>query len=383
MQIDKPIKIDNYAQRNKKKMKLFHDIQKKMNAMIAEAQKNDPANIVFESLFENSKILTIIDDTGNPWLKAKDVSTVLEYQDKDQSIRDHTEKCDRITFKQLKSCPSFSRASKIMGGKNHPIKITYQTMFINESGVNSLILGSKKPVAKKFKQWLTSEVIPSIRKFGKYTHKQHKPKQFVEDGIPVFSNKSILSNPEVKQYLELYIRNHKIDIPNYSEIQTLLIASDNISITDYDKKHVLYYFMTSITNANDNRMIVKLGYTADILERYSSLQKEYGCKFVLVAIKQINSQQDEKQFHKLIKMKHPELNYVIRLGEKCKDELYYFDPRITNMYESFTVAPAYVPKTQYDVEYMKYAAMKEQEHRLRVEAEIKLLELKMKLNQIS
>ncbi len=44
-----------------------------------------------------------------------------------------------------------------------------KTIFINESGLYSLILGSKKPEAKKFKHWVTSEVLPAIRQFGSYS----------------------------------------------------------------------------------------------------------------------------------------------------------------------------------------------------------------------
>ena len=49
------------------------------------------------------------------------------------------------------------------------LKLDHKTIFINESGLYSLILGSRKPIAKKFKHWITSEVLPSIRKHGSYT----------------------------------------------------------------------------------------------------------------------------------------------------------------------------------------------------------------------
>jgi len=315
--------------------------------------QND-VNTLFDSLFENCKILTIVDDNGGIWFKAKDVASVLEYKDCDDSIREHVDQEDKMAFSEIKSCPDFSRASKMMREKKSRIKITYQTIFINESGINSLILGSKKPIAKRFQKWLTSEVIPSIRMKGKYVHKEHKPKKFIENGIPTFTSKSILNDNTVKHYLEQYHNNAKINVPDYGSLHKLLKES-KINVQFFDKKHVLYYFITSIKNMLDKRAIVKFGYTASIMDRLVSIQREYDCKFVLVGVKIINSQQCEKQFHRLIKSKYPELNYSIKVNDKQKDELYYYDPRLTEEFYKFIPAKAQI--TDKDIELAKYRAI--------------------------
>jgi len=348
--------------------------------MDKQNKSQNDVNSLFESLFENSKILTIVDDNDGIWFKAKDVAAVLGYKDRKDCIREHVDEGDKMAFSKIKSCPNFSRASQFMGGKKSPTKITYQTHFINESGVNSLILGSQKPIAKRFQKWLTSEVIPSIRLKGKYVHKEHKPKKFIEDNIPTFTGKSVLSDNNVKSYLEQYHNNAKIDVPDFDSLHKL-IKDTNINIQFFDKKHVLYYFITSITNLRDNRIIIKFGYTADLLERYPSLQKEYDCKFVLVGVKIINSQQDEKQFHRLLKSKYSELNYKIKVGDKHKDELYYFDDRLTE--EFFNFRPSKAQVTDKKIELAKYKAIEAYNIRLAKEKEIRILELKIVLAKLA
>lgn len=89
---------------------------------------------------------------GEPWFVGKDVATVLGYGDTDQALRKHVDDEDRITRR-------FDGEIE----RGNPNKI-----IINESGLYSLVLSSKLPGAKKFKRWVTLEVLPSIRKHGTY-----------------------------------------------------------------------------------------------------------------------------------------------------------------------------------------------------------------------
>lgn len=88
---------------------------------------------------------------GEPWFVGKDVAAALGYNDTDQAIRKHVETDDKLTRK-------FDGSGK-----------TRNMTIINESGLYSLILGSKLPSAKAFKHWVTAEVLPSIRKTGGYS----------------------------------------------------------------------------------------------------------------------------------------------------------------------------------------------------------------------
>lgn len=105
---------------------------------------------------EFGEIRTLTID-GEPWFVGKDVAEQLGYQNGSRDVSRHTDEDDR------RKMMSFD------GNQNR------ETIFINESGLYSLILSSKLPNAKAFKRWITSEVIPSIRKHGTYTMKDRKP----------------------------------------------------------------------------------------------------------------------------------------------------------------------------------------------------------------
>ena len=92
-----------------------------------------------------------------PWFVGKDVSKALGYENPSKAIRDHVEEEDKKVGVQNVT----PYISDNLGRKQYPT-------FINESWVYSLIFGSKLPSAKKFKHWVTSEVLPTLRKTGKY-----------------------------------------------------------------------------------------------------------------------------------------------------------------------------------------------------------------------
>lgn len=98
---------------------------------------------------EFGQVRTVTID-GEPWFIAKDVATALGYSNTRDAIAKHVDDDDKNTV-------------VIRDGKGNP----NQTI-INESGLYSLVLSSKLPTAKKFKHWITSEVLPAIRKTGGY-----------------------------------------------------------------------------------------------------------------------------------------------------------------------------------------------------------------------
>lgn len=103
-------------------------------------------------VFNNPEFGTIrtIEQNGEPWFVGKDVAEVLGYSDTAQAIRKHVEEEDKGVVEMTTP-----------GGKQ-PLTV------INESGLYSLVLSSKLPTAKKFKRWVTAEVLPAIRKHGGY-----------------------------------------------------------------------------------------------------------------------------------------------------------------------------------------------------------------------
>ena len=106
-------------------------------------------------IFENAefgKIRTVVLD-GEPWFVGKDVAAALGYSNASKALNDHVDEEDKLNNVSLSSLGQ-------RGG-----------WLVNESGVYSLVFGSKLPTAKAFKHWVTSEVLPSIRRTGSY----HKP----------------------------------------------------------------------------------------------------------------------------------------------------------------------------------------------------------------
>lgn len=105
-----------------------------------------------------------------PWFVGKDVAEALGYSNTSKAIITHVADEDKI----IKMLPN-SQNGKTVG----------KTYIINESGLYSLILSSKLPSAKEFKHWVTSEVLPSIRKNGAYIRNQENmtPEQLVAAGL--------------------------------------------------------------------------------------------------------------------------------------------------------------------------------------------------------
>ena len=99
--------------------------------------------------YEDNDVRTV-DLNGEPWFVGKDVAAVLEYSNPRKALADHVDQEDKGVTK----CDT-------LGG-------VQELTIINESGLYSLILSSKLPTAKQFKRWVTSEVLPSIRKNGGY-----------------------------------------------------------------------------------------------------------------------------------------------------------------------------------------------------------------------
>ena len=106
--------------------------------------------------FESHAVRTISDNAGETWFVAKDIADILEYSDAEKMIRLLDD--DDYVISQI----GVSHTEKTKARK------TQSMYLINESGLYSAIIYSTKPEAKRFKKWVTSEVLPSIRKQGFY-----------------------------------------------------------------------------------------------------------------------------------------------------------------------------------------------------------------------
>lgn len=136
--------------------------------------------------FSNSVLgvnLTTILIDMEPWFIAKEVATLLGYENTSRSVNDHVDELDQkmlsrseceILFNQnIIDSETIENADDLKGTISVPLENTTNISnrgmkFINESGLYTLIARSNKPEARKFQRWVTSEVLPSIRKTGSY-----------------------------------------------------------------------------------------------------------------------------------------------------------------------------------------------------------------------
>lgn len=186
-------------------------------------QENPDGNVMAFSCSEFQQLRVIEDTNGNPWFIGKDVAENLGYIRERDAIRDHVDYEDKALLKQKNGMgivvlnENGSKSGEIPPLENHsmnrdifkgsktrrlenrstnengskidksstlenpfpsPINITGLNVpprgltIINESGMYSLIFGSKLESARRFKHWVTSEILPSIRKTGSYSMKE-------------------------------------------------------------------------------------------------------------------------------------------------------------------------------------------------------------------
>ena len=128
----------------------------------AQSSKNKKAAPVF--VFENPEfgmVRMATDEKGEPWFCAKDLCDALGYKNSSSAVSQHVRSSDIV--KRYVARPAKNRFG-VCEGKMQIV----QMIFVNESGFYALVLGSKLPSALMFKDWVTSVVLPQIRKTGGY-----------------------------------------------------------------------------------------------------------------------------------------------------------------------------------------------------------------------
>lgn len=129
-------------------------------------------------MFENpdfGDVRVLLDEKNNPWFVGNDIARCLGYENLGNAVKRFVDDEDSIIL--TSDCKS-------MGFKINPLinQAVREIKLINESGMYSLIMSSKMESAKKFKRWVTSEVLPSIRKTGSYSmpSKNELPSDYIE-----------------------------------------------------------------------------------------------------------------------------------------------------------------------------------------------------------
>lgn len=150
-------------------------------------------NEIFNFNGQKVRTLTI---NNEPYFVGKDVADVLGYQNPQKAIRDHVDFDDKLTEQIVQS------------GQNR------EMIIINESGLYSLILSSKLPQAKEFKRWVTSEVLPQIRKQGAYVPENLSDEAF----IALFQGQKKLKQQQQELAQDVdYLKNEQPIHPSFAQ----------------------------------------------------------------------------------------------------------------------------------------------------------------------
>lgn len=230
-----------------------------MKKVVNEVVKQEQGNNVLDFNFEGHDVRAIAID-GEPWFVGKDVAEALGYgkgKSITNAVTNHVDDEDK-------------GVTKIMtpGGRQ-------KMVIINESGLYSLILSSKLDSAKKFKKWVTSEVLPSIRKNGGYIYGQEN---MSEDELLsralILANSRILSLESKNEQLE----EEKQDVAFLSE---LFVGSKDRWLTT---EIANYYGMSAV---KFNKLLFMIG-LQDKIDGVWEVNEEYkkeGLKFMITTSK--------------------------------------------------------------------------------------------------
>jgi prophage antirepressor-like protein len=172
-------------------------------------------------LFDKIKINIIIDNSDKIWFSCKEILSSLEYKDIKDAMKVHIDKDNKIQLKNI---------NHSINTKQHP-----NTIFINESGLYKLIFKSKMKKAKIFTNWVTNDVLPSIRKYGYYKMKKtyEKDKNDLLEKINYLEkqNKLMINDMKKEKYKNgavVYIIDYGDD-PNYEKDVYRLGSTDDMN----------------------------------------------------------------------------------------------------------------------------------------------------------
>ena len=228
-----------------------------MKKVVNEVVKQEQGNNVLDFQFEGHDVRAIAID-GEPWFVGKDVAEALGYSNTRKAIRDHLDDDEKME-------------ERIVTPSRGKQKMT----LINESGLYALILSSKLESAKKFKKWVTSEVLPSIRKNGGYIYGQEN---MSEDELLsralILANSRILSLESKNEQLE----EEKQDVTFLSELFVGL--KDRWLTTEIAN----YYGMSAV---KFNKLLFMIG-LQDKIDGVWEVNEEYkkdGLKFMITTSK--------------------------------------------------------------------------------------------------
>jgi prophage antirepressor-like protein len=204
--------------------------------------------------FDSYSLRVQTDEQGNPWFSASDVCAVLAYGNPRQAIGSHVDSED------------VQKRDTLTAGGVQAIN------YINESGLYALIFGSTKPEAKRFKHWVTAEVLPSLRKNGSYA---------VPAATPAPTPVALTTEDKALSCLKSWLAAAELlSVPKSLAIVEAVKATDNTYHVDYTP---LLQHSPEMDNITSNEVMLEptelgkhFGYTGKIGAKMNLKLEELG-----------------------------------------------------------------------------------------------------------
>ena len=309
-------------------------------------------NIIKNISYQKDSNINYFIDNDKIYFKGRDIAKILEYSDLEQSIKKNVDDDDKIVINEklgiiYKSMEEFSKYQPpllsdggdgtkdvILFKENRLNSESFNTIFINESGLYSLILRSNKKEALSFKKWITSEILPSIRKTGSYNIFDYTP----------YLNKNVFYLFRVKEKIYKYgitknIKNrfmaHKINklllsesniikiyvLENYNIIMDIeniffkYLKNNNLNVEYKNGKEFLETNnINSIVNELDN-LIFKYNNNKIMIEENEIANKNIYLLQLQNENLKLSLKLKETDDNKLLKLKEIEENKMLKLKE--------------------------------------------------------------------
>ncbi len=209
----------------------------------------------------------------------------------------------------------------------------YIKEFINEKTFYDIILHSNSVFSISFKNDL-SDLLVDLRNKGLLT---------IQNDTLKINNGKLDKKTKSKELTNI----DHFDKPcEYTQTYDNLMLVDfvakqindfkKVKIGKYYKLHVMYLCIMTVPDSQGlNRIICKVGYACDIIDRMRTLASEYKCKCYVIALKTVLNVKDENEFHKTLKILYPELIINMKISDTEKTELYVFDDKLYTTFLSY------------------------------------------------
>jgi hypothetical protein len=290
---------------NETSSKKLKKITAKLKEKLVHEKKENFLKIVDQKKIEykGKKIIIYIAEDNKPYF---DINHIINL------FNDIKSKKDKYN-EYKKSIVLYDFRDNIYGG-------FYIKEFINQETFYKMLLHTNSIFSNKFKDNI-AKILDKLTNNGNLIIKN--------DNLTLTTiKKPIEYLQEDYNYIQTYENNNLVDF-----VKNQINECKKTNWNKYVKKHVMYFFVITLEDPDKlNRILCKIGYSCNIIDRFKSLESEYKCKFYLLKLKFVHSVQDEKDFHNLLKKKYPEFIVNLKIGSHDKDETYVFD---TNLYKTF------------------------------------------------